>query len=65
MNDPTKKLLLPNELARILNVSVAWVYVHATPTAKKAIPVKRVGNLLRFDLDEVMAALDQQEVSNG
>ena len=60
-----KKLLLPHELARHLNVSLGWVYTHAAPNAKKSIPAKRVGGLLRFDLDEVMAALDKQEASNG
>jgi hypothetical protein len=60
-----KKLLLPHELARVLNVSVGWVYSHASPNAKFKIPAKRVGGLLRFDLDEVIRFLDKQEASNA
>lgn len=63
--NPEKKLLLPHELARVLNVSVGWVYSHASPNAKFRIPAKRVGGLLRFDLDEVIQFLDKQEVSNA
>lgn len=63
--NPEKKLLLPHELARVLNVSVGWVYSHASPNAKFKIPAKRVGGLLRFDLDEVIQFLDKQEVSNA
>ena len=61
----TKKLLQPHELARVLDVSVAWVYTHAHPNAKGKIPAKRVGGLLRFDLDEVLSSLNKEESSNG
>jgi hypothetical protein len=61
----TKKLLQPHELARALNVSVAWVYAHAHHNAKDKIPVKRAGGLLRFDLDEVLSSLNKEESSNG
>jgi hypothetical protein len=54
-----RKLLLPHELARVLNVSVGWVYTHAASNAKIKIPAKRVGGLLRFDLDEVLRSLEE------
>ena len=57
----TKKLLQPHELARVLNVSLGWVYTHSSPNAKRRLPAKRVGGLLRFDLSEVMAWLNQQD----
>lgn len=60
-----KRLLLPHELARVLNVSVAWVYNHAAPSAKVRIPAKRVGSLLRFDLDEVMDWLQDRDGSEA
>ena len=55
-------LLAPHELARVLNVSVSWVRTHAAPSAKNRIPTKKVGGLLRFDLQEVRQWLDQQRV---
>lgn len=54
-----KRLLQPHELARALQVSVGWVYSHASPNAKQKIPAKRVGGLLRFDLHEVLKSLDK------
>ncbi len=61
MEDPTgKKLLLPHELAKVLNVTISWVRTHSAPSSKNRIPVKKVGNLLRYDLDEVMAWVEKQ-----
>ena len=60
-----KKFLQPHELARVLNVSLGWVYTHSSPNAKRRLPTKRVGGLLRFDLSEVMAWLDQQDSQSG
>ncbi len=48
-----KRLVLPYEVARALGVSVSWVRTHAAPSAKNRMPVQKVGNLLRFDLDQV------------
>jgi excisionase family DNA binding protein len=62
MNDSNpNRLLMPYELARVLNVSVSWVRNHAAPSSKKRIPHKKVGGLLRFDLNEVMDWLNHQE----
>jgi len=63
--DQSKKLLKPHELAQALRVSESWIYCHSAPNAKVKIPTKRVGGLLRYDLDEVMRALDKQGVSNA
>jgi hypothetical protein len=53
------RLLLPHELARVLNVSVSWVRNHAAPSCRNRIPTKKVGGFLRFDLQEVMAWLEK------
>ncbi len=56
------RLLAPHELARVLNVSLSWVRTHTAPSCKKRIPTKKVGGLLRFDLEEVSKWLDQQNL---
>jgi predicted DNA-binding transcriptional regulator AlpA len=63
MKDPTyeNRLLMPHELARILGVSISWVRTHAAPSSKCRIPTKKVGNLLRFDLQEVMNWINRQQ----
>lgn len=54
------RLLMPHELARTLGVSVGWIRNHAAPSAKNRIPVKKIGNFLRFDLEEVMTWVEAQ-----
>ena len=54
------RLLAPHELARVLNVSLTWVRTHAAPSCKNRIPTKKVGGLLRFDLQEVMGWIETQ-----
>ena len=53
------RLLLPEELAQFLNVPVSWVTNHAAPSARNPLPVKRVGRLLRFDINEVLEWLNK------
>lgn len=57
------RLLAPYELARTLNVSISWVRTHSAPSCKNRLPVKKVGGLLRFDLQEVMAWLEKTGAS--
>ncbi len=57
-------LLTPVELSRILNVRVNWVMRHAARSSKYRIPTKKVGGLLRFDLQEVRKWLDQEGHEN-
>jgi excisionase family DNA binding protein len=63
MREPTNEncLLKPHELAKTLGVSVNWVRTHAAPSSKHRIPVKKVGNLIRFDLQAVMEWIDKQQ----
>lgn len=49
-----KRYLDPDELADTLNLSVRTVYRLAKT---KAIPSYRAARVLRFDLDEVLAAM--------
>ena len=60
-----RKLFMPHEVARFLSVSVAWVYNHSAPSAKNPLPVKRVGNLLRYDLEEVLEWVENKGATNG
>lgn len=62
MDEPIeKRLLMPYELARVLNVPLSWVRTHSAPSSKIRIPVKKVGGLLRYDLQEVMNWLARKD----
>jgi len=52
------ELLTPDQLARKLNITRRCL---STWTTKKLIPVIRIGNTCRFDLQKVKAALAKHE----
>lgn len=60
-----RRLLTPQEVADLLQVSVSWVHKRTGPGATSQIPHHRVGGLLRFDLVEVREWIDQNRASNG
>ena len=49
-----QKLLNVQELSKVLNVPVTWIYQR---TSQNAIPFIKVGKYVRFDLDEVLEYL--------
>jgi excisionase family DNA binding protein len=51
-------LLTPNEVARILNVSPAWVRDHATRKQPR-IPALKLGKLLRFRPEDIALFLEE------
>ncbi len=54
MNEQAKreKLLTPQDVAKWLGVSAAWVRDHAT-RKKPALPTVRLGKLIRFRAEEI------------
>jgi hypothetical protein len=51
-------LLTPNDVARILNVSPAWVRDHATRKQPR-IPALKLGKLLRFRPEDITLFLEE------
>ena len=54
---PAKTYLSPEQLAERLGMSVRTVYRLAS---EERVPFYRAGRLLRFDLDEVLAAMRER-----
>jgi excisionase family DNA binding protein len=57
--DPVERLLTAEEVARVLHVSVAWVYDHAD-RKRPSIPSVRLGKAVRFrarDLEKFIEAM--------
>jgi excisionase family DNA binding protein len=51
-------LLTVHDTARLLKVSVTWVYDHVRPEAPDRLPVVKVGKYLRFDRRDLQAYID-------
>ena len=54
------KLLSPQELSGVLNISIETVYAW---TSQKRIPYIKMGRLVRFNMDEVNKWLERQRVA--
>jgi excisionase family DNA binding protein len=54
------KLVGVNELSETLGVQPSWVYAKTRVKGQDAIPCIRVGKYCRFNLDDVMKWLEQQ-----
>ena len=52
-----EKLLTAEEVARILNVSTAWVYDHAD-RKRPQVPSVRLGKAVRFRPEDVLTFID-------
>ena len=55
--DSARKLIDVQEMARILNVPVSWLYER---TRLRTIPCVRIGKYVRFDPAEVLAFFRKQ-----
>ena len=55
------QLLTVDELATELKVPRSWVYSRSRETGPTAIPRIKVGKYLRFNLDAVIAWLEEQQ----
>jgi excisionase family DNA binding protein len=52
------ELLTVQDTARLLKVSVTWVYEHVRPRAEDRLPVVKLGKYLRFDRRDLHAYID-------
>ena len=56
-----EKLLTPNELANELSVHLSWIYHRTRQKGAGRIPHYRAGKYCRFDLQEVLMWLQNQQ----
>lgn len=57
-------LLTPQDAARLLRVSVSWVYEHVRPNAEDRLPVVKLGKYLRFDARDLRAYVDAKRAAS-
>ena len=59
-DDPAalEDLLTVQETARLLKVSVSWIYEHVRSDAEDRLPVVKLGKYLRFDRRDLLAYID-------
>jgi excisionase family DNA binding protein len=51
-------LLTVDDTARLLKVSVTWVYEHVRPDTDDRLPFVKLGKYLRFDRRDLQAFID-------
>lgn len=51
----------PEELSEFLNVPLSWVYARSRERGPGAIPRRKLGRYVRFDLKEVESWIDKQQ----
>jgi len=52
------ELLTVNDAARLLHVSVSWVYEHTRDNAEDRLPSVKLGKYVRFDREDLRAYID-------
>jgi excisionase family DNA binding protein len=57
-------LLTVQETARLLKVSVSWIYEHVRPDADDRLPVVKLGKYLRFDRRDLLAYIDAKRAAS-
>ncbi len=58
------ELLTVQDTARLLKVSVTWVYEHVRPSAEDRLPVVKLGKYLRFDRRDLQAYIDAKRAES-
>lgn len=56
-------LLTVHDAARVLNVSVSWIYEHTRDDAGDQLPFVKLGKYLRFDRTDLRAYIDAKRAS--
>lgn len=57
-------LLTVQDTARLLKVSVTWVYEHVRPGTEDRLPVVKLGKYLRFDRRDLQAYIDAKRAES-
>ena len=56
--DRAGDLLTVQDAARLLNVTVSWIYEHVRDDSKDRLPVLKLGKYVRFDRRDLRAYVD-------
>ena len=57
-------LLTVQDTARLLKVSVTWVYEHVRPDTDDRLPFVKLGKYLRFDRRDLQAYIDAKRAES-
>ena len=57
------ELLTVHDAARLLNVSVSWVYEHTRDDAEDRLPFVKLGKYVRFDRTDLRAYIDAKRAA--
>ena len=57
-------LLTVQDTARLLKVSVTWVYEHVRPDTEDRLPFVKLGKYLRFDRRDLKAFIDAKRAES-
>jgi excisionase family DNA binding protein len=57
------ELLTVHDAARLLNVSVSWIYEHTRDDAEDQLPFIKLGKYLRFDRTDLRAYIGAKRAS--
>jgi excisionase family DNA binding protein len=58
------ELLTVHDAARLLNVSVSWIYEHTRDEAADRLPFVKLGKYLRFDRSDLRAYVDAKRAAS-
>ncbi len=58
LDDDAHRLLTVRDAARLLNVTVAWVYEHIRDDARDRLPALKLGKYVRFDRRDLSSYVD-------
>ena len=57
-------LLTVHDTARLLKVSITWVYEHVRPDIEDRLPFVKLGKYLRFDRRDLQAYVDAKRAES-
>ena len=57
-------LLTVHDTARLLKVSVTWVYEHVRPDTEDRLPFVKLGKYLRFDRRDLQTYIDTKRIES-
>lgn len=60
----SEELLTVHQAARVLNVSVSWVYEHTRADSAERLPCVKLGKYLRFDQRDLHAYIDAKRAAS-